>query len=40
MDAGVDARVIMAVMGHDPATSWSAYVDPNVDVTGVATIIR
>lgn len=40
MDAGVDARVIMAVMGHDPATSWSAYVDRNVDVSDVATVIR
>ncbi|GAA1491570.1 site-specific integrase [Brachybacterium sacelli] len=40
MDAGVDARVIMAVMGHDPATSWSAYVDRNVDVSAVAGIIR
>lgn len=40
MDAGVDARVIMAVMGHDPATSWSAYVDRNVDVSDVASVIR
>lgn len=40
MDAGVDARVIMSVMGYDPATSWSANVDRNVDVSNVATVIR
>ncbi|MCG7308006.1 tyrosine recombinase XerC [Brachybacterium sp. ACRRE] len=40
MDAGVDPRMIMAVMGHDPATSWSAYVDRNVDVSDVAAVIR
>lgn len=40
MDAGVDARVIMAMMGHDPTTSWSAYVDRNVDVSDVATVVR
>ncbi|PWH05581.1 hypothetical protein DEO23_13590 [Brachybacterium endophyticum] len=27
MDAGVDLRVMMSVMGHDPATSWASYVD-------------
>lgn len=33
MDASVDPRVIMAVMGHDPATSWASYVDhKSVDV--------
>lgn len=36
MEAETDPRVIMAVMGHDPATSWSAYVDRGVDVTGAA----
>ena len=40
MDADADPRVIMAVMGHDPATSWSAYVDRNVDVSGVAGLLR
>ena len=37
MDANVDPRVIMAVMGHDPATSWASYVDhKSVDVSAAA----
>lgn len=36
MEAETDPRVIMAVMGHDPPTSWSAYVDRGVDVSGAA----
>lgn len=37
MDANVDPRVIMAVMGHDPATSWASYVDhKSVDVDAAA----
>ncbi|MFI8777255.1 tyrosine-type recombinase/integrase [Brachybacterium paraconglomeratum] len=37
MDANVDPRVIMAVMGHDPATSWASYVDhKSVDVGAAA----
>lgn len=37
MDAEVDPRVIMAVMGHDPATSWASYVDhKSVDVDSAA----
>lgn len=40
LDADADPRVIMAVMGHDSATSWSAYVDRNVDASGVAGLLR
>lgn len=37
MDAGVDPRVIMSVMGHDPATSWASYVDhKSVDIDSAA----
>jgi hypothetical protein len=37
MDADVDPRVIMAVMGHDPATSWASYVDhESVDASAAA----
>lgn len=40
MDAGVDPRVIMAVMGHDPATSWASYVDQkSVDVHSAAEVL-
>src|SRR5699024_5500243 len=40
MDASVDPRVIMAVMGHDPATSWASYVDhKSVDVDVAATAL-
>lgn len=37
MDAGKDPRVIMAVIGNDPATSWASYVDhKSVDVNAAA----
>lgn len=38
-DAQVDPRVITSVMGHDPATSWSSYVNRNVDVAGIADLM-
>lgn len=38
-DAGTDPRVIMSVMGHDPATSWAAYTDRGVDVSGAADVL-
>ena len=41
MDAGVDPRVIMSVMGHDPATSWASYVDSkSVDVDVAASVLK
>ena len=39
MEAETDPRVIMAVMGHDPATSWGHYVDRGVVVGGVADVL-
>ena len=41
MDASVDPRVIMSVMGHDPATSWASYVDSrSVDVDVAASVLK
>ncbi|WP_264674035.1 hypothetical protein [Brachybacterium subflavum] len=36
MDAGTDPRVMMAIIGHDPATSWAYYTDRRVDVSKAA----
>lgn len=38
-DAGTDPRVIMSVVEHDPATSWAAYTDRGVDVSGAADVL-